>query len=70
LRVPYEVIADVIACSHRYETVPDELGVREDAAINGAAGVLAASVGVVTSIAFSIDMTIRIGGGSRFRGRC
>jgi hypothetical protein len=29
--------------------------------INGAAGVLAASVAVVTSIAFSIDMTLRIG---------
>jgi hypothetical protein len=29
--------------------------------INGAAGVLAASVAVVTSIAFSIDTTLRIG---------
>jgi hypothetical protein len=29
--------------------------------INGAAGVLAASVAVVTSIAFSIDMTLRVG---------
>jgi hypothetical protein len=31
--------------------------------VNGAAGVLAASVAVVTSIAFSIDMTLRIGAG-------
>jgi hypothetical protein len=29
--------------------------------INGAAGVLAASVAIVTSIAFSIDTTLRIG---------
>jgi hypothetical protein len=29
--------------------------------INGAAGVLAASIAVVTSIAFSIDTTLRIG---------
>jgi hypothetical protein len=34
--------------------------------INGAAGVLAASVAVVTSIAFSIDMTLRIGAACYF----
>jgi hypothetical protein len=34
--------------------------------INGAAGVLAASVAVVTSIAFSIDTTLRIGAACYF----
>jgi hypothetical protein len=37
--------------------------------INGAAGVLAASVAVVTSIAFSIDTTLRIGAVCYLPGR-